>query len=255
VNFEHALCVNLKNVKNSQDLLKAIKGYGLGDRHIGVFEPPALNLILLRRGLEGTSRTLAVAESGTAQPWKLDKLEQEILQFHNDQTRTPDAILVPWSDAGKGITVEKLEIRISKALAHYLDLIWQRGSVLAEAGTSSGRMDIFLVKEIFYAGHGPCIIEVKVLRSRGKNRSMPPEHALRWAKKGLIQAKLYKQDKAAATAYLCSFDAREKDTDLPALDTLAATLGIEHRKYFMHRSTGSLQTAELAKVDHSISIA
>jgi hypothetical protein len=88
-----------------------------------------------------------------------------ILQFHHDFTRTPSGVLEPWSDAGHGITGEKLEIRISKALAHQLDLKWNRGSVLAEVGSPSGRMDIYVCPDVLGAGRGPCVLEIKVLRS------------------------------------------------------------------------------------------
>src|SRR4029077_15570922 len=101
---------------------------------------------------------------------------------------------------------------------------------------------------IFEAECGPCVIEVKVLRSRSRNHEMPARHAERWANKGVIQANLYRKDKAAPSALLCSFDARDKEADLPAVDALAKRLSVEHKKYFMHRSTGSLQEAELAKV-------
>jgi hypothetical protein len=249
MNLEHALAVPVASVTSSQQLFDTIDGFGFGERHIAVFEPPHSNLILLRRGLQEGSRTQQVIATGGTQLWKLDQLEAEIAQFHDDYTRTPSGILEPWSNAGKGITGEKLEIRISKALAHHLDLLWKRGSVLAEAACPSGRMDIFLCSHIFAKDCGPCVIEVKVLRSRSKRHAMPANCAEWWAKKGVIQAHLYRKDKAAPSAYLCSFDARDKESDLPAVDALAKKLNIGHKKYFMHRSSGSLQDAELAKVD------
>lgn len=249
MNLEYALAIPIASVTSSQQLFDAINASGLGDRHIAVFEPPASNLILLRRGLQEGSRAQQVIASGGTQLWKLDQLEMEISQFHDDYTRTPSGVLEPWSDAGKGVTGEKLEIRISKALAHHLDLMWKRGSVLAEAACPSGRMDIFLSAQILEANIGPCVIEVKVLRSRSRNHAMPTNYAEWWAKKGVIQANLYRKDKGAPSAYLCSFDARDKEAELPAVDALAKQLGVEHKKYFMHRSTGSLQDAELAKAE------
>lgn len=253
MNLEHAVTLSVAPTKESQQLFDRISSLGLGDRHVAVFEPPHANLILLRHGLSGGSRTQHVVESGGVQPWQLKQLEEEIAQFHNDFTRTPSGVLEPWSDAGKGVTGEKLEIRISKALAHQLDLKWQRGSVLAEVGSPSGRMDIFIVQHVLEAGSGPCVIEVKVLRShhrrifKGENRKVAAKCTIQWAQKGVVQADLYRNDKAAASAYLCSFDAREKEADLPTVEELAKQKNVHHRKFFMHRRTSSLQAVELAK--------
>lgn len=247
MNLEHAISVPLDAVAKTQQLFNEIESLGLGGRHIAAFEPPAAHLILLRRGLNETTRGLAVVESGHTQPWALDQLENEILQFHQDHTATPSGVLVPWYKANLGITGEQLELRISKALAHQLDLKWKRGSVLAEAGTPSGRMDIFIGAQVLKNNCGPCVVEVKVLRTRGRNRKMPATHAERWAKKGVVQATLYRRDKGAPTAYLCSFDAREKNVDIPAVDAFAGERDVKHKRYFMHRSAGGLQDEDLSK--------
>ncbi|MEJ0044524.1 MAG: hypothetical protein WDM81_20910 [Rhizomicrobium sp.] len=209
----------------------------------------------MRAGLQGGSRTQTVLPTGTQKPWKLDELESEIMQFHCDQTRSPSGVLLPWSEAKKGLTGEKLELRISKALAHQLDLRWRRGSILAETECQSGRIDVFVTREVLVEGSGPCVIEVKVLRSHyrrmvGKHhRKVTEKSSLHWAKRGVIQADLYRKDKAAPSAYLCSFDARDKDADLPQVESFAKSKQIEHRRYFMYRSSGDLQGAELAKAE------
>jgi hypothetical protein len=140
MNLEYALAIPVASVTSSQQLFDAITSFGLGGRHIAVFEPPHSNLILLRRGLlqeDSRSRTQQVIASGGTNIWKIAQLEIEIAQFHNDYTRTPSGVLEPWSDAGKGITGEKLEIRISKALAHHLDLMWNRVRIPTKADSCS----------------------------------------------------------------------------------------------------------------------
>jgi hypothetical protein len=77
---------------------------------------------------------------------------------------------------------------------------------------------------------------------------MPPTHAERWANKGIAQVILYRGDQQAPTVYLCCFDARDIDAPLPAVDALAKTHNVEHRRYFMHRSTDSLQSAKLEEM-------
>lgn len=252
-NLEDALAVPVASAKNSEHILKTIQKLGVAERAIAVFEPPVKNLVLLRGGVSTSSRSQTVVPAGTQQPWKLDDLESEIAQFHNDQTRSPSAVLAPWSDAKAGVTSEKLEIRISQALAHQLALRWRRGSVLAEVGCASGRMDVFITREVLVPDNGPCVVEVKVLRDHSRRmvgktpRKVNKKTNIEWAKKGLIQADLYRKDISAPTAYLCSFDARDNDSDLPEVEKLSKSLNVPHRRYFMYRSSGDLQSAKLSE--------
>lgn len=254
VNLERAIAIPVADVETAQDLFDAINHLSLRDRHIAVFEPSQANLILLKAGLNGASREQQVKQNLGAPVWNLSDLDSEIEAFHNDYTRTPSGVLEPWFNATDGVTGEKLEIRISKALANDLDRKLRRGSVLAEVGSSSGRMDVYICSDVLMPGCGPCVLEVKVLRSRhkrltndGKPRKVTDKSNTEWAKKGIVQADLYRCDKGAPVAYLCAFDARDADKQLPDVEALAASRSVGYRKYFMHRSTGSLQAAELSK--------
>jgi hypothetical protein len=252
LNFEYAAAIAVSNAVNPQAIFDAIQQLGLHDRHLALFEPSQSNLILMRSGLSGSSRAQTVLATGTQTPWSLADLENEIIQFHNDHTRTPTSVLVPWSDAKKGVTGEKLELRISKALAHYLDLRWQRGSVMAEAECASGRMDVYVTREVLQPGLGPGVVEIKVWRSRhnrreagGDYRKVSPKFTLAWAKKGVAQAHLYRQDISAHTGMLCSFDARDKNAELPDVDQYAKSMSIRHKRLFMFRSGSDLQESVL----------
>lgn len=250
MNLEHALLVPVSSPTTAQPFFDLISKLMLGDRALGLFEPPPANLILMRHGLAGASRKQAVVEAGVVVPWTLQQLEAEVSQFHDDFTRTPSGVLVPWSDAGKGVTCEKLEIRISKNLAYHLDQKWKRGSILAEAETHSGRMDIYITEPVLSAGSGPCVIEVKVFRSHhgyDRYRKISPNMTKWWGSKGVIQADLYRKDMGAGSAYIFCFDARDTDQAVKEVEALAKTKKVEHRRYFMYRTTGALQKGELAK--------
>ena len=248
MNLEAALVVKVVGVENSQKLFDAITKWGFVDRYIAAFEPPKSNLIIADKGFKHPSRSQCVSATIDRSPWKLNEFEQEIAEFHDDYTRTPDARLVPWSSAAKGITGEKLEVRISKTLADILDRKWKRGSILAESSTSmGGRIDIFVQAHVLEDGAGPCVVEVKVLRESSKRRPLPVGHASWWAKKGIIQADLYRTDRRAASAYLYSFDARGVDADLLDVDKLAVEKSVHHRRHFMYRSTDALIEAKLKK--------
>jgi hypothetical protein len=108
-------------------------------------------------------------------------------------------------------------------------------------------MDILVNAHALELGLGPCVIEIKVLRSNSKKKKLAPALALWWANKGVIQANLYRSDICAPSAYMCAFDARNLDENMPETESLAKKMNVQFRKYFMYRSTGDLQAAELAK--------
>jgi hypothetical protein len=245
MNFEQALVVPIAQVVDSQSLFDAISHCACNDRVVAVLEPAHANFIIRRSG--GATRSVIVKKPGQGTLWKLAQLEAEIMTFHNDFTRTPSGILMPWISAADGITVDRLENRISKNLAYVLDTNFTKGSVIAEAETSSGRMDIYLVPNVLEPG--AAVIEVKVLRSHQGQKKKPvkPEFNVWWGRKGAVQADLYRNDKHASNAYLCCFDAREQDVDIPEVEGEANARNVKSRRYFMYRSAADLQAAELAK--------
>lgn len=247
MNLEHVLAVSVQDVTNTQTLLDFITHLGISDRYVAAFEPPHANMILLKPGL-ALSQARKVENSGSGKPWNLDQLEDKIFKFHTLQTQTPSGVLVPWANAQNGITGDQLEVRISKGLAYDLDRDCSRpGSVLFEVGSSSGRIDVLVTAHALELGCGPCIIEIKVLRSNSKRKKLAPAFVLWWANKGVIQANLYRSGICAPSAYMCAFDARNVDEGMPETETLAGKMNVQFRKYFMYRSTGDLQAAELAK--------
>ena len=243
MNLEKALVVTVEGAGDTQALLSAIDEHGHAERFVVAFEPAYANLILCVPGRP--SRALNVKQPGQPAPWAIDQLEAKFVEFHKDFTRTPNAVLEPWFNAGKGLTSEKLEIRISKTLAYMLDRNFAPGSVLAEAATPSGRMDVFIVPHVLDSG--AAVIEVKVLRSNRRSQKVSHEFNVWWASKGVIQADLYRNVMQATHAYLCCWDAREHDTACADVDAIATARNVRSLRYFMYRSTDNLHQAELAK--------
>jgi len=251
VNLQQAIVVPIQTVADTQTLFDLTSSIACEDRAMAALEPAHSNLIVRKPG--GASRSMAVKQSGYGPLWTLDQLEEGIDAFHNDHTRAPSGVLEPWSSPKKGITGEKLEIRISKFLAYELDRNFARGSVMAEGQTSSGRMDIFIVPNVLDVG--ATVLEVKVLRSNSGTKKLSANFNIKWAQKGVIQAHLYRQDKQAAAAYLLCFDAREVDEGLPDVEQFAATQQVTSKRYFMYRSSEALQQALLNKLVPAASVA
>jgi hypothetical protein len=244
INLEQAIVVPVQSVADTQALFDMASSIACQDRVMAALEPAYSNLII--RKLGGASRSMAVKQSGHGPLWTVQQLEDGIDTFHTDFTRTPSGILEQWSSPKKGITGEKLEIRISKFLAYELDRNFAKGSVLAEAQTGSGRMDIFIVPNVLDIG--AAVLEVKVMRSNSGKQKLSANFNTKWAQKGVIQAHLYRQDKQAAAAYLLCFDAREADEGMPEVDQFAATQIVTSKRYFMYRSSEDLQQALLKKL-------
>lgn len=242
INFEQAIVLPLQSVIDTQTLFDSIESLACNDRVAAVLEPVHSNLIL--RKPNGSSRSMIVKQAGHGPLWTVDQLEKGIEAFHHDFTRTPSGVLVQWSSPKNGITGEKLEIRISKYLAYELDRNFVKGSVLAEAETSSGRMDIFIGPSVLDVG--TAVLEVKVLRSNSGKKKLSANFNIKWAKKGIVQAQLYRKDKQAAAAYLLCFDAREVDEDIPEVEKFALAGQVTSKRYFMYRATEDLQQALLS---------
>jgi hypothetical protein len=251
MNLEQAIVVSVQTVVDTQTLFDLISNIACGDRAVAALEPAHSNLIVRKPG--GASQSMAVKQPGYGPLWTLDQLETGIETFHNDFTRTPSGVLEQWSSPKKGITGEKLEIRISKFLAYELDRNFARGSVMAEGQTSSGRMDIFIAPNVVDVG--ATVLEVKVLRSNSGTRKLSANFNTKWAQKGVIQAHLYRQDKQAAAAYLLCFDAREIDKDIPAVEQFAATQQVTSKRYFMYRASEDLQQVLLSRLAPAASAA
>jgi hypothetical protein len=244
MNFEQAIVVQIASVVDAQSLFDAVLGCGCHDRIYGVLEPGQKNLIVRRPN--GSTRSTVVPPSNQHSPWTFDRLETELDRLHAAFTRAPQGVVMPWVNAGLGLTVDRLELRISKALAFALDVNFPRGSVLAEPESSSGRIDVFLTPGVLAIGAAG-VIEVKVLRgfkaSKGKRTKVAAKFNNWWAIKGIKQADIYRQDYSAGVAYLCCFDARDDDADLPEVEKAAKARGVRSKRYFMYRSGEALQAA------------
>ncbi|MBU3029697.1 hypothetical protein [Paracoccus marinaquae] len=66
------------------------------------------------------------------------------------------------------------------------------------------------------------------------------------ASDGVQQAVQYRKDIKGKLAYLCCFDARDKDEDQPEIMTLAAANDVILRRYYMFSSPSAHRAAEAA---------
>lgn len=212
---------------------------------------------LCRAGLNGGSTRLDVGASSTVQ---LDSLaiDAQLWEFHRTFTQTSSGVLLPWKGkAANRITIDDAELRISMMLGFFLKTIVGQDNVTVEDQTSHGRIDIKISRHAMKDDLGPCALECKVLRSKaaaGKYpRKVPPEEMIKHASDGVQQAVQYRKDIKGKLAYLCCFDARDKDEDQPEIKILAAANDVTLRRYYMYSSPSAHRDAEAAATGQMLS--
>ncbi|MBX9801372.1 MAG: hypothetical protein K2Y04_01270 [Caulobacteraceae bacterium] len=235
------------------DLRQIVTALRAADLHAEphtVFRPSRGELILCKGGVLGKNSCVPIVLDPHKQLSASD-LERHIWEFHRQYTQTPSGDLLPWKGAAANrITIEALEVRISKLLTVHLRRLVGLDNVRMEEQTSHGRVDVSIVGAAMASGVGGCALELKVLRSKktagARTVNVTLEDMLEYAKEGIGQAVEYRQDVGANLAYLCCFDARLIDEDQPEVIALGKSKNVEVRRYFMYASTAEHRAAKAA---------
>lgn len=170
-------------------------------------------------------------------------LDRELAQFHDWSTRYPDGVSHCWHDRGKRVLRRDAEAIVRDALFMYLSWKAFRSKVvLREHQTSVGRSDISLLDISRNQPLTACVMELKVLRSRGMTKSQKEkpykaEAMRRHSLMGVKQAIKYKSSENASLAYLCLYDGRDSDDDIEDAKAAATAGEVLYRRYFMETST------------------
>lgn len=170
-------------------------------------------------------------------------LDRELVAFHDLCTRYPDGLSHAWHDRKQRVLRRDAEAIVRDTLFIYLSWKAFRSKiVLREHQTSVGRTDISLMDNSRSHPITACVMELKVLRSRGMSKSKQekpykPEAMRRHSLMGVKQAIKYKSAQNAPIAYLCLFDGRDVDDDVIDAKTAASAGAVLYRRYFMETST------------------
>lgn len=170
-------------------------------------------------------------------------MDRELGSFHDLCTRYPDGVSHSWHDRKQRVLRREAEAIIRDALFMYLNWkAFRTKSVIREHQTTVGRADISLLDNSGHQAVTACVMELKVLRSRGmtkskKEKPYKPETMRRHCLMGVKQAIKYKRAENAPLAYLCLFDGRDDDDEVVDARTAANAEDIKYRRYFMETST------------------
>lgn len=225
-----------------KDLGEHLSSLGLRDQPMAVVLPSKSLVQLCPGGVFGERISI---DLDAAPLTDVDEttLDRELVSFHDMCTRYPDGVSHAWHDRKQRVLRRDAEAIVRDALFVYLSWKAFRSKiVLREHQTSVGRSDISLLDNSRNQPITACIMELKVLRSRGMSKSQKekpykPEAMRRHSLMGVKQAIKYKRAENAPLAYLCLFDGRDDDDDVADAKTAANAGAVLYRRYFMETST------------------
>ncbi|HDL7858686.1 TPA: hypothetical protein PXP63_004153 [Yersinia enterocolitica] len=168
------------------------------------------------------------------------ELEKHTSDFYQKELKYPSSTMMIWDKQTEFKLIAKAETRISARLSDSLVDKLGKENVIAEPNVNSGRIDIFIHSNAMGEEHGPCIIELKVLRHEKSDK-----FNRRWLYKGVLQARDYALDMCAKSKYLFSFDGREKNTEFPAIFSVATKYNVKYINFKMYNKTDQARDEEI----------
>lgn len=209
-----------------------------------IYQPSQESVIWCPDGIAGSVRKRFSMLFEQIETIDQSTIDRALEDFHREYTLYPDGWVNFWYNAGEGVVEKKTENNVRNWLCHYLKFrIFKSSHIAREYQLTSGRADIWIGSVAARTKPETYILELKILRSRrfpGKGTTPKPVSAqaiLRYAKNGVGQARRYKESDGAQLAYLCCFDARDKNEFLQEVSDEAVAKDILYRQYFCERSS------------------
>src|SRR6266850_521490 len=163
------------------------------------------------------------------QPFKFKDLDGYLTKFYRQYVETHNGACDVWAKARERKLKPYAERQIQRSLKGFFDLTiaGQGAKIDQEIMTSFGRSDVRVLAYKDPMNWEQAIMELKVLQSS-------PD-AKEWALEGIEQLLGYRleHEKQTVACYLCCYDARSMDVDIPEVVSAAARHSFEHRRYFM----------------------
>lgn len=225
-----------------EDLGKRLVELGLRNQPMAVVVP-CKGLVRLCPGGVFSERISISLDAAPLTDVDETTMDRELASFHDSHTRYPNGFAHVWHDRKLRVLRREAEEIVRDALYIYLHYKAFRSKTLVrEHQTPVGRSDISVLDNSSNQPITACVMELKVLRSRGMTKSKnekryKPEAMRRHCLMGVKQAIKYKSVESAPLAYLCLYDGRDSDAEVPDVKTAADAGFILYRRYFMETST------------------
>ncbi|MBU1360127.1 MAG: hypothetical protein KKC79_02875 [Gammaproteobacteria bacterium] len=224
------------------DLGERLTDLGLRDQPMAVVIP-SKGLVQLCPGGVFSERISINLDAAPLTDVDETTMDRELASFHDSHTRYPNGFSHAWHDRKQRVLRRDAEDIVRDSLFIYLHYKAFRSKIVVrEHQTSVGRSDISLLDNSSNQPITACVMELKVLRSRGMTKSKnekpyKPEAMRRHCLMGVKQAIKYKSVENAPLAYLCLYDGRDADDEVLDAKTAADAGVILYRRYFMETST------------------
>src|SRR6185369_606873 len=190
---------------------------------------PRESKALVKRAADDVDECQVVlfATQKSQQVFDFSQLDTMLDRFHQEWTSSHMAYCRVWKTASKRILKEYAEVQIQGNLLAYLRWFVQpQGLVDEEIVTRKGRTDIRIVRLNQRKDVESAILELKVLSHKRDARL--------WALEGLQQVQDYRSTiGGSGEDYLCCFDARTTDQDIPDVVTACNGAGVNHKRFYM----------------------
>lgn len=226
------------------ELGKDILALGLGERPMIVVLPARKKVMVCPRGVNGP-RVAAALDLTPVIELSEEVIDEELKRFHAQHTQFPNGYSHVFHDRKGRVLRSDAEDCIRDDLYRYFKWLAFRSKYIArEDHTPAGRTDLSIY-DTQQNNRLACVIELKVLRSRGMSRKSgggtrdySAATTFRHARMGVRQAQKYKEVATpnALWGYICLFDGRDADEDMPEVKAVADTRGVLYRRYFMENS-------------------
>lgn len=226
------------------DLGAELKTFGLDSQPMVVVYPSRALILCCAGGLTGPRVSVRLDMSPFID-LSQEIIDEELSRFHAEHTEFPDGFAHVFSDRAGRVLVSDAEDIVRDNLYQHLKYRAFRSKwIVREDFTPAGRSDISIY-DSQNQNRLACVIELKVLRSRGRSkktgggsRTYDERTMVRHVRMGTRQAEKYRDiaSPPAKWAYVCAFDGRDGDTELPGIQAIADKRGVIYHRYFMQVS-------------------
>jgi hypothetical protein len=244
------------------EIVALIKKKNVSDRPFLAFDVDTQTVYVFSHGVAARSLKFLLRPD-IPRPFTIDVFEEMLDDIYRNNLKYPAHYPGVWHDASMRVPCKATELLIQSHVCTILKARAQGSQKSAsrsewltfvETKTNAGRVDVSVYR------HSACVVvsELKVLRhchfpedhKRNKKRAagktkkernammkLRPVSAAfneKWAMRGAQQAARYKDAEAAESAALILYDMRDKDVDIPAVQSQCKTDGVRYVRYYLH---------------------
>jgi hypothetical protein len=248
--------------RDLSDIVASIKKNNLSDRPFVAFDVDGQTVYVFSEGVGAISLKFPLRIE-IRRPFNMDAFMELLTDIYIQNLKFPARYPGVWHEPANRVPAKATELLIQSHVCAILRARAQGSNKLAsdsewltlvEEKTNAGRVDIsvyraqscIVVSELKVLRHCHCPDEVKrrkrldVAKTDAQRASamspqlVPAETNEKWALRGARQAARYKLSLAAQSAALVLYDMRDKDAEIPSVQTQCKVAGVAYARYYLN---------------------